>query len=166
LKADTVNEETIKEVVARMLFKSNYTLVVAESCTGGLLADKLTDIPGSSNYFLLGITCYSNEAKMELLKVPQETIDTAGAVSEETARAMADNIRSLAFADLALSTTGYAGPGDSPLEPIGLVYVGMATPEGTFCRRFNFQGDRRSIKKQAGNSALNMIRLYLEGSLE
>ncbi len=161
MNADTLNEDNLEKAVARLLFKHDSTVAVAESCTGGLLSSRLTDIPGSSNYFLLGLICYSNEAKIELLKVPENTINTTGAVSEETAMVMAHNIRSLFSADFALSTTGYAGPGDA-MEPVGLVYVGLAAPEGTFCQRFNFPGDRKSIKKQASNSALNMFRLYLE----
>ena len=161
-----VEEETLEEVVARFLFQGGYTLAAAESCTGGLLADKLTNVPGSSNYFLRGIVCYSNEAKIELLKVPRETLDTVGAVSEETARIMADNIRSTAAADFGISITGYAGPSDEPLEPIGLVYIGLSTPEGVYCQRCNFWGDRRSIKEQAAVYALNLLRLYFLGFVD
>jgi len=161
-----VNEETLEGVVARLLFEGNYTVSTAESCTGGLLADKLTDISGSSNYFLQGIVCYSNEAKMELLHVPQEVLSSVGAVSEETARAMVENIRSSSSSHFSLSTTGYAGPSDDPDEPAGLVYIGLGTPQGTFCRKFNFWGSRRSVKEQAAVSALNLLRLYLEGHLK
>ncbi|RQD75415.1 MAG: competence/damage-inducible protein A [Candidatus Syntrophonatronum acetioxidans] len=161
-----VNEETLEGVVANLLFEGNYTVSTAESCTGGLLADKLTDIPGSSNYFLRGIVCYSNQAKMELLQVPREILDSVGAVSEETARAMVENIRSSSSSHFSLSTTGYAGPSDDPDDPVGLVYIGLGTPQGSYCQKFNYWGNRRSVKEQAAVSALNLLRLYLEGHLQ
>ncbi|PKM79971.1 MAG: competence/damage-inducible protein A [Firmicutes bacterium HGW-Firmicutes-13] len=160
-----VNEETMEEVTARHLLSGKKTLATAESFTGGLLANKLTNIPGSSNYFLRGIVCYSNEAKNEIINVPWDILNTTGAVSEETARYMAENVRSSASADYGLSTTGYAGPSEDFLEPVGLAYIGLATPEGTFCQRCSFWGDRKSIKEQGTDSALNMLRLYLQGSL-
>lgn len=160
-----VNEETLEEAAVRNLFTYNKTLAVAESFTGGLLANKLTNIPGSSNYFLRGIVCYSNEAKHELLRVPQDILNSAGAVSEETARYMAENIRASASADYGLSTTGYAGPSEDPLEPVGLAYIGLASPEGTFCKRCSFGGGRKNIKEQGADTALDMLRLYLQNSL-
>lgn len=157
------DQETLEAVVARHLFRHNYTLAVAESCTGGLLADRLTDIPGSSAYFLRGIVCYSDQAKRELLQVPREVLDRVGAVSEEAARAMAGNLRQSASADFSLATTGYAGPAAGPGEPVGLVYIALGTPGGTSCHRYNFWGDRRSIKEQAAVSALDLLRLHLVG---
>ncbi len=159
-------EETLEEVVAGFFFEGEFTVATAESCSGGLLAHKLTNVPGSSNYFVRGIVCYSNEAKMELLKVPKEILDTAGAVSEETARIMADNIKSYAMADFGLSITGYAGPSDDPMEPVGLVYIALSTPRGTYCQRCNFWGDRVSIKEQSAVYALNLLRLYFLGFTE
>ncbi len=160
------DHETLEEVVSRFLFEGGYTVATAESCSGGLLADKFTNVPGSSNYFLRGIVSYSNEAKNEILKVPWETLDTVGAVSEETARIMAEHIRSFASADFGLSITGYAGPSQDPLEPVGLVYIGLSTHEGTYCKRCNFWGNRRSIKEQSVVYALNMLRLYFLGFLD
>ncbi|UNC91867.1 competence/damage-inducible protein A [Candidatus Contubernalis alkaliaceticus] len=160
------DEETLEQVVSQILLDGGYTVAAAESCSGGLLADKFTNIPGSSNYFLRGIVSYNNEAKVEILKVPRETLDTVGAVSEETARIMAENIRSFASADFGLSITGYAGPSQGSLDPVGLVYIGLSTNKGTFCQRCNFWGGRRSIKEQSAVYALNMLRLYLLGFLD
>lgn len=159
-------EETLEEVVAGFLFQDGYTVAAAESCSGGLLSDKLTNVPGSSNYFLRGIVCYSNQAKIEMLQVPRKILDTVGAVSEETARIMADNIKTSACADFGFSITGYAGPSEDPLEPVGLVYIGLSTPKGTYCQRCNFWGDRRSIKEQSAVYALNLLRLYFLGFIE
>ncbi len=156
--------EELEEVVGRMLAQDGKTLAVAESCTGGLLGDRITDVPGSSAYFLEGIQAYSNEAKIRRLGVPPNLLDNFGAVSAEVAACMADNIRSGAGADYGLAITGIAGPsGGSREKPVGLVYVALSGPEGTQAEKNLFLGDRRTIKKRSSQKALDMLRLRLEG---
>ncbi|NLM45466.1 MAG: competence/damage-inducible protein A [Firmicutes bacterium] len=156
------DDETMEEVVARLLVAKKYTLAAAESCTGGLLAHTLTNVPGSSAYFLLGLVTYSNAAKEKLLRVPAALLAEEGAVSEVVAKTMAQNARELAQSTLGVGITGIAGPdGGTPEKPVGLVYIGLATPEGVRVKRFNFFGKRENIKERAVHAALNMIRLYL-----
>jgi nicotinamide-nucleotide amidase len=155
-------EETMADAVACLLSARKMTLAVAESCTGGLLAHMLTNVPGSSEYFLQGVVVYSNRAKMGLLKIRASLLREYGAVSEETARAMAESQRRLASCDLALAITGIAGPtGATDSKPVGLVFIALAGPDGVNCRRFNFWGKRETIKERAAVAALNMLRLYL-----
>jgi len=156
------DEETMADAVAGLLFKSNLTIAVAESCTGGLLAHMLTNVSGSSAYFQQGQVVYSNRSKTELLGVQQELIAEYGAVSEEVARKMAENLRMRSSSDLAMAITGVAGPtGGTAEKPVGLVFMAMATAEGISCRKFNFFGNRQNIKERAAIAALNMLRLYL-----
>ena len=156
------NQETMAEVVAVMLFKAKLTLATAESCTGGLLAHYLTNVAGSSDYFLEGLITYSNRSKINLLGIKPAIIREYSAVSEETARAMAENARMRADTDLAVAVTGIAGPsGGSDKKPVGLVYIALASPDGVSCRRFNFFGKRENIKERAAIASLNMLRLYL-----
>lgn len=156
------DEETMGDAVAGLLFKRNLTIAVAESCTGGLLAHMLTNVSGSSAYFLQGQVVYSNRSKTELLGVQPELIKDYGAVSEEVARAMAENLRRRSSSDLAVAITGVAGPtGGTAEKPVGLVFMAMATADGISCRKFNFFGNRETIKERAAMAALNMLRLYL-----
>ena len=156
------DEETMGDAVAGLLFKRNLTIAVAESCTGGLLAHMLTNISGSSAYFLQGQVVYSNRSKTELLGVQPELIKKYGAVSEEVARAMAENLRRRSSSDLAVAITGVAGPtGGTAEKPVGLVFMTMARADGISCRKFNFFGNRETIKERAAMAALNMLRLYL-----
>lgn len=156
------DDETMAEVVARLIEKKNMTIGTAESCTGGLLAHTLTNVSGSSAYFLQGLVTYSNRSKTDLLGVKPVLLRQFGAVSEEVARAMAENMRRRAFTDLAVGITGIAGPtGGTDEKPVGLVYIGLATPDGVSCRKFNFFGNRQTIKERAVMTALNMLRLYL-----
>ncbi len=156
------DEETMADKVASLLFKRNMTIAVAESCTGGLLAHLLTNVSGSSTYFLQGQVVYSNRSKTELLGVPSELIEKHGAVSEEVARSMAENLRIRSHSDLAVAITGVAGPtGGTAEKPVGLVFMAIATAEGIFCSKFNFIGNRETIKERAAMAALNMLRLYL-----
>jgi nicotinamide-nucleotide amidase len=156
------DEETIMKAVANQLIRKKMTLATAESCTGGLLSHMLTNVPGSSAYFLQGTVVYSNRAKMELLGIRPEMLREHGAVSEETARAMAESARRRASSDLAVAITGIAGPdGGTEEKPVGLVYIALAAPDHTDCRRFNFWGKRENIKEWAAVTALNMVRLYL-----
>ncbi|MDW7651864.1 MAG: competence/damage-inducible protein A, partial [Bacillota bacterium] len=156
------DSETMVDVVAKLLLEKKMTLATAESCTGGLLAHMLTNVSGSSGYFLQGLVTYSNRAKTDTLGVKPSVIRAYGAVSDEVARAMAENIRKLASSNLGIGITGIAGPvGGTDDKPVGLVFIALATPEGITCRRFNFFGNRETIKERAMMTALNMIRLYL-----
>lgn len=157
-----IDEETMADAVAKLLFKTGKTLAVAESCTGGLLSHMLTNVPGSSEYFLQGVVTYSNQAKTDLLGVKPSLLREYGAVSEETARAMAERIRHRAQSDYSLAVTGIAGPGGGTQnKPVGLVYIALGTESGTHCKRFNLWGDRQTIKERAAVTALNMLRLHL-----
>lgn len=159
-------EDTLEAAAAALLDAQGRTIAVAESCTGGLIAKRLTDIPGSSAYFLRGYVTYTNQAKSELLGVPQELIQRAGAVSEEVARAMALGCRKAARSDLALSVTGVAGPSGGTVEkPVGLVYVGLADTSGVVVKRL-LLGDhlsRDEIRTRAAHAAINLLRLRLLG---
>jgi nicotinamide-nucleotide amidase len=137
---------------------------MAESCTGGLIAHKMTDVPGSSDYFLFSAVTYSNEAKMRVLGVSQETLKAHGAVSEETAREMAEGARKVAGATHAISTTGIAGPeGGTPEKPVGTVCIGIAGPDGVKAKRFVLSYPSRQMNKTMfAVTALNRLRRVLE----
>jgi nicotinamide-nucleotide amidase len=156
-------DETLQDAIAGLLERHQKTLAVAESCTGGLVGHYLTEVPGISRVLLEDLVTYSNEAKVELLHVPWETIQAVGAVSEEVAAAMAAGVRRRAKADIGLSTTGIAGPtGAGPHKPVGLVYTGLATDQVTRVERLKLVGDRQVVKDRAAKSALNMLRLHLQ----
>jgi competence/damage-inducible protein CinA-like protein len=153
------SNETLEAVVGQLLKLRGYTLATAESCTGGLLAGRITDVPGSSEYFLEGVVSYSNEAKIDLLGVPKKLIATHGAVSEPVAGAMAAGIRKRAGSTLGIGVTGLAGPGGgSPEKPVGLVYIALADDSQTTTRKFIFPGDRQFIRTLTVNAALDMVR--------
>jgi nicotinamide-nucleotide amidase len=153
--------EDLEEVVARLLAENRATIAVAESCTGGLLAGRLTNVPGSSNYFLGGIVCYSNELKTSMVDVPAELIEAKGAVSTEVALAMADGIRRRTGATLGVGVTGIAGPGGgTPEKPVGLVHIGIADTRGPRERAYRFPGDRERIRMYAAQAALDTVRRY------
>jgi len=155
--------QTLHGVVAALLERQGKTIAVAESCTGGLIGHYLTEVPGISRFFLEDLVTYSNQAKVELLGVPPETIAAVGAVSEDVAAAMAEGVRSRANADIGLSTTGIAGPtGGSDAKPVGLVYCGLASDQGTRVERLKFVGARSVIKDRAAKAALNILRLHLQ----
>lgn len=157
-------DETLQGCVAKLLNGKKATVATVESCTGGLLAKMLTDVSGSSIYFLEGFVTYSNESKTRRLSVPREVVERHGAVSEEVARLLAQNARGLAGSDYALSTTGIAGPGGGSSEkPVGLVYIGLADGRGAEVRRLLI-GDhlsREEIRDRACKHGLNMLRLRL-----
>lgn len=135
-----------------------HTVALAESCTGGLVAATITDVPGSSGYFLGGVVPYSNAAKAALLDVPQEMLDAHGAVSAQVARAMAAGAQARFGASLAASITGVAGPdGGSDEKPVGLTYVGLASVAGVDVRRFQFAGDRAGNREMASRAALEWL---------
>jgi nicotinamide-nucleotide amidase len=154
--------ESIEEVVGRMLFDSSRSLAVAESCTSGLLAARITRIPGSSNYFLGGVLCYSNEVKTSLCGVPGELLATHGAVSPQVAEALAQGIRSRLCASVGLSVTGIAGPGGgSEDKPVGLVYIGVADENRVTHVRRIFTGDRETVRDRSAFFALASLRTFL-----
>lgn len=151
--------ESLEEVVGMYLVLRRKTLAVAESCTGGLLAERLTQVPGSSNYFLGGVICYSNELKTRLAGVPQKLIDEQGAVSKPVAQALAEGIRRRTGASMGISITGIAGPGGGSAEkPVGLVFIALTDERGTQVREFHFPGDRERIRHWATQAALEIIR--------
>lgn len=153
--------ETLEDVVARILTENRATVAVAESCTGGLLAERLTNVPGSSAYFLGGVVCYSNELKTSLVGVPAEMIESKGAVSSEVALALADGIRRRTGATIGVGITGIAGPGGgTPEKPVGLVHIGIADERGPRERAFRFTGDRDRIRIFASQTALDSIRRH------
>lgn len=157
-----VDGEDLEMVVGNLLNQSGFSLATAESCTGGLIASRITNIPGSSDYFNYGIVSYSNEAKVQLLQVNEASLQQFGAVSETVAKEMAQGVRKLAKAHLGLSVTGIAGPGGgTPEKPVGLVYIALATEDTIKCQEFRFVGDRETIKGLTANGALNMLRGFL-----
>jgi nicotinamide-nucleotide amidase len=158
-----MDNQTLAEVVGEGLVRTGRTLAVAESCTGGLLAELITDIPGSSRYLTYGWITYSNEAKCRELEVPKEMIDTYGAVSEQVARAMAQGARRKAGTDYAIAITGIAGPGGgSEQKPVGLVYIAVDNRDGMDTSRYIFSFDRSSVRLRAAQTALNTLRLKLD----
>lgn len=156
--------ETLEEVVGKLLIMKRATLAVAESCTGGLLGQRITSVPGSSAYFLGDVVTYSNEAKMRWLDVPQRVLETEGAVSAETARIMAESVRRSFGADIGVSITGIAGPAGAGVptgKPVGLVYAAVADRDGHRVSERRFPGDRERVRQQASQLALDMIRRRL-----
>lgn len=142
----------------KRLSKLKKTLAVAESCTGGLLAGRITDVPGASAYFLGGIIVYANEAKVTLLGVPREVIVTRGAVSAECAQAMAEGARIRFGTDFGLAVTGIAGPGGGTSDkPVGLVYVALASAGGVAVEEHRFQGSRGENRRRACDAALDLL---------
>ena len=156
------DNQTLEEVVARALNKTKRSIAVAESCTGGLISKRLTNISGSSKYFPLGLVVYSNRAKQTLLGVSSETLKKSGAVSKEAVKALAKNIKELAKTDLGLGITGIAGPtGGTKEKPVGLVYIALATPRKIHCQEFHFHGGRNAVRLRASQAALDMVRRFL-----
>jgi nicotinamide-nucleotide amidase len=156
------NNETMEEVLARLLLPRGLTLSVAESCTGGLIGQRVTRIAGSSKYFLGGVVCYGNQAKMDLLGVPQRVLETDGAVSAEAARLMAEGVRRVFRASIGVSVTGIAGPSaDGSDKPVGLVYAAVADAAGSRVSERKFPGDRERVRVQAAQLALDMVRRRL-----
>lgn len=157
-------DENIETVVARLLTDRNLTIATAESCTGGLIASRLTNIAGSSKYFNRGVITYSNGAKVELLQVDEDIIDEKGAVSLEVARQMAEGIRKTSGTDIGLSVTGIMGPTvDDSDKPVGLVYVGIADENMVTAKEFRFGNDRLINKDRTSQAALEMLRRNLLG---
>ena len=153
---------SIEEVVSKMLVEKNLTIATAESCTGGLVSSTLINYPGISSVFMEGCVTYSNEAKINRLGVSKHTLTTYGAVSEETAREMAEGIAKNLNTNVAISTTGIAGPGGGTTDkPVGLVYIGVYINEKTTVKKYILQGNRQDIRLRATKNALNDLRLRL-----
>ncbi|MGE9293556.1 MAG: competence/damage-inducible protein A [Puniceicoccales bacterium] len=155
-------DDPLAKIIFDHLRANEKTLAVAESCTGGLLANAFTDIPGASKVFVGGLVCYCNEAKQELLEIPEEIICQHGAVSAETAVAMATGAAERFGSDYALSVTGFAGPcGGTPENPVGTIYIGYHAPCGTWCVKMRYPGERTTVKMRAVNRALDVMRRKL-----
>lgn len=154
--------EELAKQMGQLLSQRGWTLAVAESCTGGLLGHLITSVSGSSAYFQGGVISYSNEAKERILGVPHETLVEQGAVSKETAVAMAQGARRLLGTDLALSVTGIAGPtGGTPEKPVGLVYIALAAQGVDVWQKHVWQGDRRENKRLSAEAALRLLHEFL-----
>ena len=154
--------ETMEEVVGRRLAMTEFTLAVAESCTGGLIAQRLTSVPGSSKYFIEGLVTYSNASKTRLLGVDKKLIKEFGAVSQQVARDMARGVRHKAKTDFGLAVTGIAGPdGGTEEKPVGLVYIALADDAHTEHKKLTIPGDRELIRWRASQAALDMLRRRL-----
>lgn len=158
------DDQTLPEVIGEMLVASQNTLAIAESCTGGYLGKILTDIPGSSRYFLGGVISYANALKAEILSVPDTTLEQYGAVSEQTAIAMAEGVRKITGADYGISITGIAGPtGDTPDKPVGLTYIGLVNKDSSFAKKFYFGPVRERNRERAAHYALDILRRHIKG---
>ena len=146
-----------------MLIERKETIATAESCTGGLIAHRLTNVPGSSNYFMQGAITYSNDSKVKILSVPEELIINYGAVSEHVAKAMAEGVRNLANSTWGLAVTGIAGPsGGTGEKPVGLVYMAISHQDFTKAEVHRFTGNREEIKQRTAQAALNLVRVTIK----
>ena len=159
-------ENQIETQIGNLLHQRGLKLAVAESCTGGLIGHRITNVPGSSDYFNGGVIAYAYEAKVNLLGVSWDTLKTYGAVSRETVLEMASGARRSLQADIAVSVSGIAGPGGGlPGKPVGTTWIGLAAPDGQSARLFHFDGDREQNKAAASEAALTMILDYLQRNL-
>jgi nicotinamide-nucleotide amidase len=155
-------ERSLEEVVGMYLVMKQATIAVAESCTGGMLAQRLTNVSGSSRYFMSGIVTYSNESKIALASIPPLLLEMQGAVSEEVARGLAESVREKVNTTIGVGVTGIAGPtGGTPEKPVGTVHIAVAAPAATVHHQYLFPGDRERIRWQATQAALDMIRRVL-----
>ena len=158
-------DQNMEEVVGHLLVEKNLSISVAESCTGGLIGHRLTSVPGSSSYFHGGVVVYSNQSKIDLLRVDPRTLETYGAVSERTVEEMAHGVKDRIKTDLGLAVTGIAGPdGGTRQKPVGTVHVGLAAREKTFSREYRFWGNRGQVKLNSSMMALDWVRRYLNGN--
>lgn len=148
--------------LAKRFLASGQTLALAESCTGGMIAARITDIPGCSAWFRGGVVAYHNEIKQQVLGVPADLLEQHGAVSEAVAQAMAEGVRKLADSELALSVTGIAGPdGGTPEKPVGTVYISLVDISGCVTRCYHFKGNRDAVRKQTTEEALFMLKMRI-----
>jgi PncC family amidohydrolase len=157
-------QEELETTIGKYLRKRGLKLAVAESCTGGLLADHITDIPGSSDYFVGGVVAYAYEAKVALLHVSWDTLRLHGAVSRETVIEMARGARTALGADIGVSVSGIAGPsGGLPGKPVGTTWIGLSGRDGDWARKFVWDGDRRTNKEDSAQAAMQFVLDYLNG---
>ncbi|MFH1909476.1 MAG: CinA family protein [Chloroflexota bacterium] len=159
-------KETLEVAIGKLLRERGFKLSVAESCTGGLLCDRITDVPGSSDYFIGGFVAYAYEAKVKALGVRWDTLKAYGAVSRETVLAMARGARRALDTDIGISVSGIAGPGGGmPEKPVGTTWIGLSAPDGEWARVFIWEGDRLQNKAQSAEAALKLLLDYLQGDL-
>ena len=152
----------LEEQIGKLLLKDQLSLATAESCTGGLIAHRITNVSGSSQYFLGGVVAYSNQVKNELLGVPADVLASFGAVSEQTVLAMAAGVRRLLRADIGLAISGIAGPsGGTPEKPVGLTWIGLSSAKAAAAYAYNWPGDRLQVKEQSAEQALRLLLEYL-----
>lgn len=153
---------SLEELIGKILTERKLKLAVAESCTGGMICNRITNVPGSSNYFERGVVSYSNESKIQILGVKKETLEKYGAVSEQTAIEMARGVRLISGADIGISTTGIMGPtGETHTKPIGLVFIGYSDKDSEFAKQFNFADSRIRNKERTSQAALDLLRRVL-----
>lgn len=163
---EAVMTESLESEIGRILHARGLKLALAESCTGGLIGDRITNVIGSSEYFLGGVQAYAYEAKVALLGVSWETLRAHGAVSRETALEMARGVQNLLSADISLSVTGIAGPGGGTAEkPVGTTWVSLVARDGEWARKFQFPGNRRENKTSSAAAALQLLLDYLQGGI-
>ncbi|MCX8111201.1 MAG: CinA family protein [Syntrophorhabdaceae bacterium] len=156
-----------EEILGKVLKERSLKIAVAESCTGGLIASRITDIDGASNYFDAGFVTYSNESKTRFLGVPEDIIREKGAVSSEVAVLMAEGVRQKTDVDIGVSATGIAGPtGGTDQKPVGTVYIALSSEKGTFVKGLSLKGTRLEIKKQTSDEVLRLLEDYLEDRLK
>ncbi len=154
----------LEVLVGEQLRRRGQTLALAESCTGGLVSHLVTNVPGSSDYYLGGVTSYANDAKVSLLGVKPETLEQHGAVSEQTVLEMARGIRRVLGSDIGVSVSGIAGPtGGTPEKPVGTVWIGFSAPDAEFAHHYLWSGTRLEVKKQSARQALSLLFEYLQG---
>ncbi len=159
-------QNSLEVIVGQLLREKGLNLATAKSCTGGMVADRITNVPGSSDYFRGGVVAYAYEAKVALLKVSWDTLRAYGAVSQETVIEMARGARIALGADVAVSVSGIAGPGGGmPDKPVGTTWIGLSTTEGDWARKFVWDGDRSQNKVLSAEAALQLLADYLEGKL-
>ena len=160
-------EPALEHQIGVLLRKIGKTVSVAESCTGGLLSHRITNVPGSSDYYERGVVCYSNQSKTDILHVSPETLKKFGAVSKQTATEMAKGIKQISGTDIGLAVTGIAGPGGgTPEKPVGTVFICLASNEEVSCREFRFKGKREEIKLRTSEAALTMFKNRLSEESE
>ncbi len=153
---------SLEQEVGALLRQKGLTLGIVESASGGLISHRITNVPGSSDYYKGSVTAYSNEVKIKVVGVKEDTINQYGAVSSQVAEEMAQGGRKILGADICLADTGIAGPsGATPGKPVGLFYIGLSHKGGTFSRKHNFQGDREQNKQSAAEAALGWLKEYL-----
>jgi PncC family amidohydrolase len=158
-------EKVLEEQIGEWLRQRGLRLAVAESCTGGLIGHRITNIAGSSTYFIGGVTSYAYEAKVRLLGVRWEILEKHGAVSRDTVLEMARGVRNVLAADIGIAVSGIAGPGGgTPEKPVGTAWIGLSTPDHEHAWLYQFQGDRMQIKEQAAEQALSRLAEYLNAA--